>query len=73
MPPEKMFWVCFEGPNTFSGGVWMSREVARSQVKVPKAGKGNDAISTRDFFHDLANNPIVGGEYRNCVPAMRLI
>ena len=46
----------------------MSREVTRSQVKVPKAGKGNDAISTRDFFHDLANNPIVGGEYRNCVP-----
>ena len=25
IPPEKVFKVCFCGPNTFSGGVWMSR------------------------------------------------
>ena len=25
IPPEKVFRVCFWGPNTFSGGVWMSR------------------------------------------------
>ncbi len=26
MPPEKVFRVCFGGPNTISGGVWMYRD-----------------------------------------------
>ena len=32
IPPEKVFQVCFGGPNTFSGGVWMSREITRILV-----------------------------------------
>ena len=24
--PQKVFYGCFRGPNTFSAGVWMSRE-----------------------------------------------
>ena len=31
IPPEKVFRVCFWGPNTFSGGVWMSRDIIRQR------------------------------------------
>ena len=36
IPPEKVFQVCFGGPNTFSGRVWMSRETTRILVTTPR-------------------------------------